>query len=139
MVPTAAVYCATKYAVWAISEGLRQQNSDLRMTVDLPGVVESELHIISYAATGQVIQNYRRIAIAPDSIAPAIAFAIAQPRDVDVSEDRPPDRQSELRGGRQPKWGTPSRGEPDDETPDKMNGTRKKEPQNTTYCLRSRW
>jgi NADP-dependent 3-hydroxy acid dehydrogenase YdfG len=87
VVPTAAVYCATKYAVWAISEGLRQENDDLRMTVISPGVVESELaDTISDAATAEVIQNYRRIAIAPDSIARAIAFAIAQPRDVDVSE-----------------------------------------------------
>ena len=40
VVPTAAVYCATKYAVWAISEGLRQENSDLRVTVISPEVVE---------------------------------------------------------------------------------------------------
>jgi NADP-dependent 3-hydroxy acid dehydrogenase YdfG len=87
VVPTAAVYCATKYAVWAISEGLRQENNDLRMTVISPGVVKSELaDTISDAATAEVIQNYRRIAIAPDAIARAIAFAIAQPCDVDVSE-----------------------------------------------------
>jgi NADP-dependent 3-hydroxy acid dehydrogenase YdfG len=35
--PTAAVYCATKYAVWAISEGLRQENTDIRVTVITPG------------------------------------------------------------------------------------------------------
>lgn len=87
VVPTAAVYCATKYAVWAISEGLRQENNDLRVTVISPGVVESELAgTISDAATAEVIQNYRRISIAPDSVARAIAFAIAQPGDVDVSE-----------------------------------------------------
>ena len=87
VVPTAAVYCATKYAVWAISEGLRQENDDLRVTVISPGVVESELaETISDAATAEVIRNYRRIAIAPGSVARVIAFAIAQPRDVDVSE-----------------------------------------------------
>jgi NADP-dependent 3-hydroxy acid dehydrogenase YdfG len=87
VVPTAAVYCATKYAVWAISEGMRQENNDLRMTVISPGVVESELaDTISDAATAEVMQNYRRIAIAPDAVARAIAFAIAQPGDVDVSE-----------------------------------------------------
>jgi len=87
VVPTAAVYCATKYAVWAISEGLRQENSDLRVTVISPGVVESELaDTISDAATAEVIHEYRRIAIAPDSIAAAIAFAVSQPHDVDVSE-----------------------------------------------------
>jgi NADP-dependent 3-hydroxy acid dehydrogenase YdfG len=87
VVPTAAVYCATKYAVWAISEGLRQENNDLRVTVISPGVVESELaDTISDAATAEAIDEYRRIAIAPDAIARAIAFAVAQPRDVDVNE-----------------------------------------------------
>ena len=41
--PTAAVYCATKYAVWAISDGLRQETDQLRVTVISPGVVTSEL------------------------------------------------------------------------------------------------
>lgn len=42
--PTAAVYCATKYAVRAISEGLRQEvGGDIRVTVIAPGVTESEL------------------------------------------------------------------------------------------------
>jgi NADP-dependent 3-hydroxy acid dehydrogenase YdfG len=87
VVPTAAVYCATKYAVWALSEGLRQENSDLRVTIISPGVVESELaDTISDAATAELIRDYRRIAIEPDAVARAIAFAIAQPRHVDVSE-----------------------------------------------------
>lgn len=87
VVPTAAVYCATKYAVWALSEGLRQENNDLRVTVISPGVVESELaDTISDAATAELIRDYRRIAIEPDAVARAIAFAIAQPRHVDVSE-----------------------------------------------------
>ncbi len=41
--PTAAVYCATKYAVRAISDGLRQETDKIRVTVVSPGVVESEL------------------------------------------------------------------------------------------------
>jgi NADP-dependent 3-hydroxy acid dehydrogenase YdfG len=87
VVPTAAVYCATKYAVWAISDGLRQENADIRVTVISPGVVESELaHTISDAATAKVMENYRQIAITPDAIARAIAFAVEQPGDVDVSE-----------------------------------------------------
>jgi NADP-dependent 3-hydroxy acid dehydrogenase YdfG len=87
VVPTAAVYCATKYAVWAISDGLRQESTDLRVTTISPGVVESELaHTISDAATAKAMENWRQIAIAPDAIARAIAFAIEQPGDVDVSE-----------------------------------------------------
>lgn len=87
VVPTAAVYCATKYAVWAISEGLRQENKDIRVTVISPGVVESELaHTISHAETARFLADYRSIAITPEAIARAIAFAIEQPDDVDVSE-----------------------------------------------------
>ncbi len=41
--PTAAVYCATKFAVRAISDGLRQENDRIRVTCVCPGVVESEL------------------------------------------------------------------------------------------------
>ncbi|MFE4018025.1 SDR family oxidoreductase, partial [Streptomyces sp. NPDC059101] len=42
--PTAAVYCATKFAVRAISEGLRQESAgDVRVTLVSPGVTESEL------------------------------------------------------------------------------------------------
>jgi NADP-dependent 3-hydroxy acid dehydrogenase YdfG len=87
VVPTAAVYCATKYAVWAISDGLRQENTDLRVTIISPGVVESELaNTISDAATAKAMENWRQVAITPDAIARAIAFAIEQPDDVDVSE-----------------------------------------------------
>lgn len=87
VVPTAAVYCATKYAVWAISDGLRQENTNLRVTVVSPGVVESELaNTITDAAAAQAMVAYRQIAIGPDAIARAIAYAIEQPADVDVSE-----------------------------------------------------
>ena len=43
VVPTGAVYCATKFAVRAISDGLRQESRDVRVTIISPGVVESEL------------------------------------------------------------------------------------------------
>lgn len=85
--PTAAVYCATKYAVIAISEGLRQENQDIRVTVISPGVTESELaNTISDPASAEGMRQFRQIAIGPDAIARAIAFAIEQPSDVDVSE-----------------------------------------------------
>ncbi|WP_437805959.1 SDR family oxidoreductase [Sorangium sp. So ce1078] len=87
VVPTAAVYCATKYAVWAISEGLRQESSDIRVTVISPGVTESELaDTITDDSARQMMNDYRKIAISSDSIARAIAFAIEQPADVDVNE-----------------------------------------------------
>ncbi|CAL8476974.1 SDR family oxidoreductase [Caballeronia sp. S22] len=85
--PTAAVYCATKFAVRAISDGLRQETDKLRVTVVCPGVVESELaNSISDDTARDEMKTFRRIAIQPDAIARAIAYAIDQPEDVDVSE-----------------------------------------------------
>lgn len=86
--PTAAVYCATKYAVRAISEGLRQEvGGDVRVTLISPGVTESELaDSISDEGARRVMQDFRQIALPADAIARAIAYAIDQPDDVDVSE-----------------------------------------------------
>lgn len=85
--PTCAVYSATKFAVLAISEGLRQENTDIRVTVISPGVVESELaDSISDDTARAGMKEFRKIALAPDAIARAIAFAIDQPGDVDVNE-----------------------------------------------------
>ncbi|WP_375515868.1 SDR family oxidoreductase [uncultured Nostoc sp.] len=85
--PTAAVYCATKFAVGAISEGLRQEVSNIRVTIISPGVTESELaDSISDSEARRGMQDFRQIAIPPEAIARAIAFAIEQPDDVDVSE-----------------------------------------------------
>ena len=86
--PTAAVYCATKFAVRAISEGLRQEvGGDIRVTLVSPGVTESELaESISDASAREVMRGYRQISISPYAIARAVAFAIDQPDDVDTSE-----------------------------------------------------
>ena len=85
--PTAAVYCATKFAVRAISDGLRQETDKIRVTVVCPGVTESELaESISDEAGRNEMKTFRRIAIPADAIARAIAYAIEQPDDVDVSE-----------------------------------------------------
>ncbi len=87
VVPTAAVYCATKFAVRAISDGFRQENDEVRVTVISPGVTQSELGSdITDAATRGLMDGYRAIAIDADAIARAIAFAIDQPDDVDVNE-----------------------------------------------------
>ena len=87
VVPTGAVYCATKFAVRAISDGLRQETDKLRVTVVSPGVVESELaDTISDEASREGMKAFRRIAIQPDAIARAIVYAVEQPQDVDVSE-----------------------------------------------------
>lgn len=87
VVPTAAVYCATKHAVRAISEGLRQEHRELRVTCIHPGVVESELaDSITDPVAAEMMVGYRAIALHPDAIGRAVRFAIEQPDDVDVNE-----------------------------------------------------
>jgi|TARA_R110001583_G_scaffold46067_1_gene144734 NADP-dependent 3-hydroxy acid dehydrogenase YdfG len=87
VVPTAAVYCATKYAVRAISDGLRQETDKIRVTCVYPGVVESELaNTITDPEAAKAMVTYRQIALKPEAIASAIAHAINQPDDVDTSD-----------------------------------------------------
>ncbi|OWR30027.1 oxidoreductase [Saccharibacillus sp. O23] len=86
--PTAAVYCATKYAVKAISEGLRMETgSEIRVTLVSPGVTESELaDSISDEHARAAMREYRRIALPARAIAEAILYAVSQPEGVDVNE-----------------------------------------------------
>ncbi|MEH2088612.1 SDR family oxidoreductase [Nostoc sp.] len=83
-----AVYCATKYAVRAISEGLRlESNGEIRSTNISPGAVATELTTtITDKDTAAGINQLYAIAIDADAIARAIAYAIEQPDDVDVNE-----------------------------------------------------
>ncbi|SHK34673.1 SDR family oxidoreductase [Chryseobacterium polytrichastri] len=88
--PGGAVYAATKHAVRALSEGLRQEvkGYNLRTTVISPGAVATELpDSISEedVATG-VKAFYESMAISPDSFARAVGYAISQPADVDINE-----------------------------------------------------
>lgn len=71
-----------------IAEGLRQEvGGDIRVTVVSLGVVESELaELISDPAGREEMRSFRKVAIKPDAVARAIAFAIEQPAEVDVSE-----------------------------------------------------
>lgn len=81
------VYCASKYAVRAITEGLRQETTAIRVTLISPGVTESELgHDITVPDTATAVQQLRSIALDPDAIANAVLYAISQPADVDVNE-----------------------------------------------------
>ncbi|MEU4425058.1 SDR family oxidoreductase [Actinoplanes sp. NPDC024001] len=88
VVPTSAVYSATKFAAWAITEGLRQEaRPGIRVTTVSPGVTDSELadHITDRYAQ-EAMRAYRAAVISADSIAAAISYAIGQPPDVDVNE-----------------------------------------------------
>jgi NADP-dependent 3-hydroxy acid dehydrogenase YdfG len=88
VVPTSAVYSATKFAAWAITEGLRlESDPGIRATTITPGVVESELaEHISDPGAQDAMRTYRRNAIPADAIARAVSFAVGQPADVDVNE-----------------------------------------------------
>lgn len=86
--PAAAVYVATKYAVWALSEGLRQESSDVRVTVVSPGYTHSELADHGGDPTIQAAARAAadKLGMPAAVVADAIAYAIAQPDTVDVNE-----------------------------------------------------
>lgn len=87
--PGGAVYSGTKYAVRAISEGLRQElaNENVRVTCIEPGAIESELKYGSEDKESQdFVLDFYKNAIPADSVARAISFAIEQPPDVGINE-----------------------------------------------------
>lgn len=87
VMPTAAVYCATKHAVRAITEGLRQEHDEVRTTLISPGVVATELgHDISVPEIADGLRTWRKKSLTPDAIARAIRYALEQPDSVDVNE-----------------------------------------------------
>ena len=88
-VPNMAVYSGTKFAVRAISEGLRLEAGDsLRVTIISPGMVRTNFAdgVTNPAVKAQLEKSRDTFAMPPDAIARAIAFAIEQPPDVDVNE-----------------------------------------------------
>lgn len=88
IVPMQSVYAGTKNAVRAISEGLRQEaGENLRVTVISPGIVQTGIaDAMNPEMKARVLDAMEKMAIPPDAIARAIAFAIEQPASVDVGE-----------------------------------------------------
>ncbi len=86
--PSSGVYAATKFAVRAISEGLRQESRGvLRTTIISPGAVTSELtQSISNDKIAQGVGKLYEDAIDATAIADACLYAISQPPEVDVNE-----------------------------------------------------
>jgi NADP-dependent 3-hydroxy acid dehydrogenase YdfG len=86
--PTAAVYCGTKFAARAITEGLRQESPrGIRVTTVSPGVTESELaSTITDASAAAAMVVYRAESISADAIARAVSYAVAETPDVDINE-----------------------------------------------------
>ncbi|MFC3745246.1 SDR family oxidoreductase [Paenibacillus sp. GCM10012306] len=88
--PTSAVYSGTKFAVRAITEGLRKEESPashIRTTLIAPGITETELFgTVTSPAVQAMAEHMGGLAISPYSIARAIAFAVNEPEDTSVNE-----------------------------------------------------
>ena len=89
--PAGSVYCATKHAVTAFSEGLRQELSvrkNIRITSIEPGVVQTELtDTITERALQAFIEKGKSMAgLQAEDISNAIIFAIEAPNHVNVNE-----------------------------------------------------
>jgi len=88
--PGGTVYCATKAAVRSLTEGLRMElhSQNIRCTMISPGAIATELpESSSDEATRRSVREFvDKIAISPESVAGAIAYAIEQPADVEIDE-----------------------------------------------------
>lgn len=83
----AAVYCASKFAVRAITEGLRQETDKVRCTLISPGPVDTELFDgSSDATTVSMLKNTFSRTLSATDIANAIVYAMEQPDQVDINE-----------------------------------------------------
>jgi NADP-dependent 3-hydroxy acid dehydrogenase YdfG len=85
-----AVYSATKFAVRALTEGLRMEVKpyNIRTTIVCPGAVKTELleHITDVGVRQANEEYVGAVGISPDSFARVVAIAISQPEDVDINE-----------------------------------------------------
>jgi len=87
--PRRTVYCATKAAVRALTEGLRMElhSQNIRCTMISPGAIATELsESSSDEATRKNLREFMKMAIPASAIARAIAYTIEQPAEVEVDE-----------------------------------------------------
>jgi NADP-dependent 3-hydroxy acid dehydrogenase YdfG len=86
-----SVYCATKFAIAAFSEGLRKEFStraNIRVTSIEPGVVDTELNdTITDESLKRFVENTKKMkALHAEDIANAILYAVESPSHVNVNE-----------------------------------------------------
>jgi NADP-dependent 3-hydroxy acid dehydrogenase YdfG len=90
IVPTMAVYAATKNAVRTLMEGLRQESTDgvVRTTSISPGFVDTQLDssIDDLAIREEIRRSMNDFGLPPAAVARAIVFAIEQPHDVEIGD-----------------------------------------------------
>lgn len=88
IVPTMGVYAATKNALRTATEALRQEaGAKLRVTEVSPGFIDTSFadsSITDPDVKAMINKQKERLAISPNAIARAIAFAIEQPEDVEI-------------------------------------------------------
>ncbi len=89
--PAGSVYCATKFAVWAFSEGLRQELSvrnNIRVTTIEPGIVDTELtNTITDKSLEAFVNHSKTIqSLKAEDIANSILFALQSPAHMNVNE-----------------------------------------------------
>ncbi len=90
IVPTMAVYAATKNAVRTVLEGLRQESTDgvLKTTAISPGYVRTEFgdSITDPTVRAEVSRGMEAFALDPDAVARAVEFCVDQPWEVEIGE-----------------------------------------------------
>jgi NADP-dependent 3-hydroxy acid dehydrogenase YdfG len=89
--PAGSVYCATKHAVTAFSEGLRQefsQRHNIKVTCIEPGVVDTELNsTITDKSLDSFVKNVKNIeSLKAEDIANAIVYALDTPNYANINE-----------------------------------------------------
>jgi NADP-dependent 3-hydroxy acid dehydrogenase YdfG len=81
-VPGQGVYAASKAGVRALCEVLRQEvGPEIRATLVCPGATDTE-----FTTDPELRERMAAIAMAPDAVAQAIAYALAQPENVNIGE-----------------------------------------------------
>ncbi|MBM3329689.1 MAG: SDR family oxidoreductase [Calditrichaeota bacterium] len=88
--PGGNVYCATKFAVRALTEGLKMDllGTPVRVTTVDPGMVETEFSLVRYRGdVERAARTYKGLTpLQPEDIADAVVYATSRPAHVNISE-----------------------------------------------------